>query len=382
MSPVIVGLSGGVDSAVAALLLVEQGLQVQGLFMSNWDEEDVYCTQAQDYQDARAVARLLGIPLHRANFAADYRTRVFEYFLAEHRAGRTPNPDVLCNREVKFGVALRHARRLGASHFATGHYARLQHAGAEVQLLKAADALKDQTYFLHAVQRADLSQALMPIGAYTKAQVRERARSAGLPVFDKPDSTGICFIGERPFREFLRQYLDETPGRIESPGGEYLGTHCGLAFYTLGQRGGLGLGGRRDSEGSAWYVAAKDAARNVLIAVQGHDHPLLYARELHCERLHWLVTPPTGPRRCTVRVRHRHTDQPAVLHPGAQGTARVLFDEPQRALTPGQFAVAYEGQLCLGGGTICAVPSGGSGSASSETRTARQEQLVEIARGR
>src|SRR5580698_8155914 len=345
---VIVGLSGGVDSAVAALLLVEQGLEVQGLFMSNWDEEDAYCTQAQDYQDTRAVARLLDIPLHRANFAAEYRTRVFEYFLAEHRAGRTPNPDVLCNREVKFGVALRHARRLGASHFATGHYARLQHAGAEVQLLKAADALKDQTYFLHAVQRADLSQALMPIGAYTKAQVRERARSAGLPVFDKPDSTGICFIGERPFREFLRQYLDETPGRIESPGGEYLGTHCGLAFYTLGQRGGLGLGGRRDSEGSAWYVAAKDAARNVLIAVQGHDHPLLCARELYCENLHWLIPPREEMRRCTVRVRHRHVDQPALLQIGPGGTARVLFDEPQRALTPGQFAVAYDGDLCLG----------------------------------
>jgi tRNA-specific 2-thiouridylase len=374
MSPVIVGLSGGVDSAVAALLLVEQGLEVQGLFMSNWDEEDVYCTQAQDYQDARAVARLLGIPLHRANFAADYRARVFDYFLAEHRAGRTPNPDVLCNREVKFGVALRHARRLGASHFATGHYARLRHAGADVQLLKAADAAKDQTYFLHAVQRADLGQALMPIGDYTKVQVRERARAAGLPVFDKPDSTGICFIGERPFREFLRQYLDETPGRIESPSGEHLGTHCGLAFYTLGQRGGLGLGGRRESEAAPWYVAAKDISRNVLIAVQGHDHPLLCARELQCEGLHWLVTPPSAARRCTVRVRHRHTDQPALLEPRADGTARILFDEPQRALTPGQFAVAYDGDLCLGGGTIGAVSSGWlSDGARFEARTARQQ---------
>jgi tRNA-specific 2-thiouridylase len=380
MSPIIVGLSGGVDSAVAALLLVEQGFQVQGLFMSNWDEQDVYCTQAQDYQDARAVARQLGIPLHRANFAADYQKRVFEYFLAEHRAGRTPNPDVLCNREVKFGVALRHARRLGASHFATGHYARLRHAGAEVQLLKAVDALKDQTYFLHAVQRADLAQALMPIGEYTKVQVRERARAAGLPVFDKPDSTGICFIGERPFREFLRQYLDETPGRIESPSGEQLGTHCGLAFYTLGQRGGLGLGGRRDGEGSPWYVAAKDAARNVLIAVQGHDHPLLMARELHCEPLHWLITPPTAARRCTVRVRHRHSDQPAVLYPAADGTARIVFDEPQWALTPGQFAVAYDGELCLGGGTICAVPSGLSGRPGSETCSALQQQVIKIAR--
>jgi len=353
---VIVGLSGGVDSAVAALLLVEQGLEVQGLFMSNWDEEDAYCTQAQDYQDARAVARVLDIPLHRVNFAAEYRTRVFEYFLAEHRAGRTPNPDVLCNREVKFGVALRYARRLGANRLATGHYARLRQ-GSTVQLLKAADTLKDQTYFLHAVHSTDLGHALMPIGEYTKAQVRERARRAGLPVFDKPDSTGICFIGERPFREFLRQYIAETPGPIESPSGEHLGTHCGVAFYTLGQRGGLAIGGRSDSEMAPWYVAAKDASRNLLIAVQGHDHPLLCARELHCENLHWLVVPPTGPRRCTVRVRHRHCDQPALLHPQPDGTARVVFDEPQRALTPGQFAVAYDGQLCLGGGTISAVTS-------------------------
>ncbi len=291
---ILVGLSGGVDSAVAALLLVERGVEVQGLFMSNWDEADGYCTQAEDFQDARAVARVLGIPLHRANFAADYRSRVFEYFLAEHRAGRTPNPDVLCNREVKFGVALKHARRLGASQFATGHYARLTCEAGEVQLLKAVDAAKDQTYFLHAVHPADLQQACMPVGDYTKAQVRERARAAGLPVFDKPDSTGICFIGERPFRDFLRQYLNETPGPIESPAGEPLGTHCGLPFYTIGQRGGLGLGGRRDSEAAPWYVAAKDVARNVLIAVQGHDHPLLCARELTCEKLHWLVSAAHG----------------------------------------------------------------------------------------
>ena len=371
---IIVGLSGGVDSAVAALLLVERGFEVQGLFMSNWDEEDVYCTQAEDFQDARAVARVLGIPLHRVNFAAQYRTRVFDYFLAELRAGRTPNPDVLCNREVKFGVALAYAQRLGASQFATGHYARLQQLDGGVQLLKAVDAGKDQTYFLHAVQPADLRHACMPVGDYTKAQVRERARSAGLPVFDKPDSTGICFIGERPFREFLRQYIAETPGPIESPEGKELGMHCGLPFYTLGQRGGLGIGGRHESEAAPWYVAAKDSARNVLIAVQGHDHPLLCARELHCENLHWLVAPPTGPRRCTVRVRHRHTDQPALLHPGANGTAQVLFDEPQRALTPGQFAVAYDGEVCLGGGTISAVTSSLlSGSAGSEARPARQQ---------
>ncbi|MFI4928365.1 MAG: tRNA 2-thiouridine(34) synthase MnmA, partial [Burkholderiales bacterium] len=280
---IIVGLSGGVDSAVAALLLVEQGCEVQGLFMSNWDEDDAYCTQAQDFQDARAVARVLGIPLHRASFAAEYRARVFEYFLAEHRAGRTPNPDVLCNREVKFGVALRHARRLGGSQLATGHYARVRHEGAATQLLKAADALKDQTYFLHAVRPEDLRQALMPVGEYTKPQVRERARAAGLPVFDKPDSTGICFIGERPFREFLRQYLDETPGPIETPSGERLGTHCGLAFYTLGQRGGLAIGGRRESAATPWYVAAKDTARNVLIAVQ------VFALQLACAQQRMIM---------------------------------------------------------------------------------------------
>ncbi|HTY95108.1 MAG TPA: tRNA 2-thiouridine(34) synthase MnmA [Steroidobacteraceae bacterium] len=379
--PVIVGLSGGVDSAVAALLLLEQGYEVQGLFMSNWDEEDAYCTQAQDFQDARAVARVLGIPLHRANFAADYRARVFEYFLAEHRAGRTPNPDVLCNREVKFGVALRHARRLGARYFATGHYARLRHDSGRVQLLKALDPNKDQTYFLHAVHPDDLQQALLPVGDYTKAQVRERARAAGLPVFDKPDSTGICFIGERPFREFLRRYLPESPGRIESPTGELLGRHGGLAFHTIGQRGGLGLGGRRDGEATPWYVAAKDHARNVLIAVQGHDHPLLYARELQCDTLHWLVRPDRASLRCTVRVRHRHADQPAVLQVEAD-RARVIFDEPQRALTPGQFAVAYAGDLCLGGGIIRQVDSGaGPVRARLETQPAREQQLVQVAGG-
>ena len=329
--------------------------------MSNWDDEDdSYCTAAQDFQDARAVARELAIPLHRVSFAKQYRDRVFEYFLREQRAGRTPNPDVLCNREIKFGVALDYVRRLGGTHFATGHYARLLRGAngtGETELHKARDAAKDQSYFLHAVAPEHLACSLMPLGELEKGAVRERARRAGLPVFDKPDSTGICFIGERPFREFLRQYIDETPGPIESPSGEYLGTHCGLAFYTLGQRGGLAIGGRRESESAPWYVAAKDAAGNRLIAVQGHDHPLLRARELHCENLHWLVEAPTAPRRCTVRVRHRHTDQAAVLHPEPNGTARVVFDEPQRALTPGQFAVAYDGELCLGGGTISAVTS-------------------------
>ena len=340
---------------MSALLLQQQGWEVQGLFMANWDEDDAFCTQAQDYQDARAVAEVLGIPLHRASFAADYRQRVFEYFLAEHRAGRTPNPDVLCNREVKFGVAWHYARRLGAHWFATGHYARIAHGADGPRLLKAADAAKDQSYFLHAVERQDFERVLMPIGELHKSEVRARARAAGLPVYDKPDSTGICFIGERPFREFLGRYIQHRPGPIETPAGEHLGTHQGLAFYTLGQRGGLAIGGRKDSEGSPWYVAAKDPARNVLIAVQGHDHPLLSSRELTTEPLHWLLPRPSTPWRCTVRVRHRHPDQPATLALLPDGGARVVFDAPQRALTPGQFAVVYDGEVCLGGGVIATV---------------------------
>jgi len=353
-SRVIVGLSGGVDSAVAALLLKEQGYDVQALFMSNWDEEDddVYCTSARDYQDARAVARELGIPLHRVSFAAEYRDRVFEYFLREQRAGRTPNPDVLCNREIKFGVALRYATRLGGEWFATGHYARLIHGPAGPELLKARDGSKDQSYFLHAVDRADLARVLMPLGEIEKHSVRELARRAGLPVFDKPDSTGICFIGERPFREFLARYLRDDPGPIESPEGERLGTHRGLAFYTLGQREGLLIGGKRGRDEAPWYVAVKDSARNTLVVVQGHDHPLMTSRALTTGPLHWLDGPPDSPFRCTVKVRYRQPDQPAVLEKAADGTARIVFDTPQRAVTPGQYAVIYDADRCLGGGVI------------------------------
>jgi tRNA-specific 2-thiouridylase len=349
---VIVGLSGGVDSAVAALLLKEQGLDVQGLFLSNWEEDDAYCTAAQDFQDARAVARELDIPLHRASFAAEYRARVFENFLAEHRAGRTPNPDVLCNREVKFGVALRHARRLGGEWFATGHYARLLRAPDGIELHQGRDATKDQTYFLCAVERRRLECTLMPIGEFVKEEVRERARRAGLPVFDKPDSTGICFIGERPFREFLAHFLPESPGPIESNEGAVLGRHRGLAFYTIGQREGLEIGGRRDGAGEPWYVAAKDAARNALIVVQGRDHPLLAHTGLATAPLNWLARALEAPRRCLVRIRHRQPLEPAFVEPQPTGGVCIRFDDPQRAVTTGQYAVLYDGTRCLGGGVI------------------------------
>jgi tRNA-uridine 2-sulfurtransferase len=350
---VIVGLSGGVDSAVAALLLKEQGWAVQGLFMSNWEEDDDgYCTSAQDFQDARSIARELDIPLHRVSFAAEYKARVFEYFLSEQRAGRTPNPDVLCNREIKFGVALRHVRRLGASHFATGHYARIIRGPQGVELHKALDGSKDQSYFLHAVATEHLSQSLMPLGEIEKTAVRELARRAGLPVYDKPDSTGICFIGERPFREFLGQFLEQRPGPIESAEGEVLGTHQGLAFYTLGQREGLHIGGKRGRLEQPWYLAAKDGARNALIVVQGHDHPLLRSSSLTTGPMHWLVDARTAPFRCSVKVRYRQVDQAATYEPNGDGTARIRFDEPQRAVTPGQYAVAYENGRCLGGALI------------------------------
>ena len=349
---VIVGMSGGVDSSVSAWLLQQQGFEVEGLFMSNWDEdEDGYCTAAQDFQDARKVCDQLGIVLHKVSFAGQYRERVFAYFLEEYRAGRTPNPDVLCNREIKFGVCFDYAKRLGADCVATGHYARVRHA-PRLELLKGLDPAKDQSYFLHAIHGETLARTLFPVGELHKTEVREIARRETLPVFDKKDSTGICFIGERPFAEFLERYLPAQPGAIEDLDGRVLGKHRGLMYYTLGQRQGLRIGGTQGAEESAWYVAHKDLARNVLVVVQGHDHPSLLQSELVAGQLSWIAgAAPQTSFRCTAKVRYRQPDQDCEVQMSGD-RCHVRFDTPQRAVTPGQYVVFYEGDRCIGGGVI------------------------------
>jgi tRNA-specific 2-thiouridylase len=350
---VIVGLSGGVDSAVAALLLLEAGYEVQGLFMQNWDDADSHCTAAADYQDARGIARELGIVLHRVNFEAEYRREVFTHFLDEYRAGRTPNPDVLCNRQIKFGVCLDYAQRLGAHQFATGHYARTgTDDEGNILLLKGSDPDKDQSYFLHQVSRETFARVRFPIGELTKAEVRERARKAGLAVADKPDSTGICFIGERPFAEFLAQYLPETPGAIESLQGLKLGLHRGLPFYTLGQRGGIGIGGARGAAAEPWYVARKDADRNVLVVAQRHELDAIACRGLRTGPINWLAAPPPHEFAAKTKIRYRQPDQDCHVVVHSDGGAELHFLQPQRSVTPGQYAVLYLGEQCLGGGVI------------------------------
>lgn len=353
MEHVVVGLSGGVDSAVAAHLLQQQGYRVSGLYMVNWTEdEEGYCSAAQDFQDARAVCEELGIPLHRVDFSQEYRARVFERFLADYAAGRTPNPDVLCNREVKFQPFREHALRLGADWIATGHYARLAHGADGPRLLRAADANKDQTYFLATVARAALDRVRFPVGGLAKPEVRRLAAAAGLPNHRKRDSTDICFIGERSMRDFLARYLKPQPGPIEDDAGAQVGTHPGLMFFTLGQRRGLQIGGRRGAREAPWYVIGKDAGRNALIVSQAADPQRLYARALRTAVFHWIRRPEPLPARLTARIRHRQALQVCAARTLPDGRVEVRFDEAQRAVAPGQYAVLYDGEECLGGGEI------------------------------
>ncbi|MDX5298660.1 MAG: tRNA 2-thiouridine(34) synthase MnmA [Gammaproteobacteria bacterium] len=352
---VIVGMSGGVDSSVAALLLQQQGYRVEGLFMKNWDEDDgtEYCTAMQDLADARAVCERLGIPLHTASFAAEYWDRVFEHFLTEYKAGRTPNPDILCNKEIKFRAFLDYALSLGADCIATGHYARRRlTTDGKAQLLRGLDHNKDQSYFLHAVSGERIARTLFPVGELEKPQVRALAEAHGLITHDKKDSTGICFIGERKFSDFLKQYLPARPGNIETDQGDVIGRHHGLMYHTLGQRQGLGIGGLKDHGDAPWYVADKDLERNVLIVVQGTDHPRLYSQSLHTAQVDWVAgDPPALPARCTAKTRYRQPDQDCRIEADETGY-RVTFDQPQRAVTPGQSVVFYQGDICLGGGVI------------------------------
>ena len=350
---VIVGMSGGVDSSVSAYLLMQQGYQVEGLFMKNWDEDDgtEYCTAKEDLADAQQVCDKLGIKLHQANFAAEYWDNVFEYFLAEYKAGRTPNPDILCNREIKFKAFLEYAKVLGADLIATGHYVRRHDQNGQTRLLKGLDPNKDQSYFLHAVGGHEIAQTLFPVGELEKPEVRRIAEQQGLVTATKKDSTGICFIGERRFRDFLKQYLPAQPGAIETDLGNVIGEHQGLMYHTLGQRQGLGIGGLSGYSDDPWFVAGKDLERNVLIAVQGKNHPLLFKEWLTASQIFWVNDEPELPLRCTAKVRYRQDDQPCVIEATANGY-RVVFDQPQRAITPGQSVVFYNGDVCLGGGVI------------------------------
>jgi len=353
---VIVGMSGGVDSSVTAWLLVRAGYRVSGVFMQNWEDEDDACTARQDYRDAAGVAERLGIELESVNFAEEYWEGVFEHFLAEYRAGRTPNPDVLCNREIKFKAFLDHAHRRGAAAIATGHYVRRgrDEAGAW-SLLRGRDANKDQSYFLHQLDQAQIGASLFPIGELEKPLVRKLAREAGFHVHAKKDSTGICFIGERKFTAFLADYLPARPGDIVASDGRRLGRHTGLMFHTYGQRQGLGIGGTVGGDGSPWYVLAKDLASNRLIVGQGHDHPALLRRTLEAADAHWVAgAPPCADFRCTARVRYRQQDVPVTIRmvTGEPQRFEAVFDQPVRAVTPGQSIVLYDGQHCLGGGVI------------------------------
>jgi tRNA-specific 2-thiouridylase len=352
---IVVGMSGGVDSSVAALLLKRAGYEVVGLFMKNWEDDDdeEYCSTRQDLVDCASVAELIGIDLEVVNFSAQYKERVFSAFLAEYSAGRTPNPDVLCNAEIKFRAFLDHAMALGAQRIATGHYARLRASAGGFELLKALDASKDQSYFLHRLTQAQLARVVFPLGELKKTEVRRIAREAGLHNFAKRDSTGICFIGERPFREFLGRYLPKEPGPMRTPEGRVIGQHIGLSFYTIGQRKGVGIGGRKGSEGEPWYVAGKDLERNELIVVQGHDHPLLLSQRVSAQDLAWVSGAPPDPRLSySGKARYRQADAACRVMQRDPSELDVEFQAPQWAVTPGQSLVLYRDEVCLGGGVI------------------------------
>jgi tRNA-specific 2-thiouridylase len=358
---VVVGLSGGVDSAVTAHLLKAQGHEVVGIFMKNWedDDSDEYCSSNVDFVDAAAVADVIGIEIEHVNFAVDYKDRVFAEFLREYQAGRTPNPDVLCNAEIKFKAFLDHAMRLGAGKIATGHYARVRERDGRYELLKGLDDSKDQSYFLHRLNQAQLSKTLFPIGELRKTEVRRIAEEIGLPNAKKKDSTGICFIGERPFREFLNRYISHAPGPMRDERGRVIGEHQGLSFYTLGQRQGLGIGGLKDRKAqrgggdhAPWFVARKDMESNTLWVVQGHDHPWLQSLALDADDASWVAGSAPTAGTYGSKARYRQQDAACSLAPRANGVFHLDFPEPQWAVTPGQSAVLYDGEVCLGGGVI------------------------------
>jgi tRNA-specific 2-thiouridylase len=354
MNKVILGMSGGVDSSVAAWLLMEQGYAVEGLFMKNWegdDHQDV-CPAAKDLADAKSVCERLKIPLHTVNFSEAYWDRVFQNFLDEYAQGRTPNPDILCNKEIKFKAFLDHALSLGADFIATGHYARLQDGPAGKQLIKAKDRDKDQTYFLHAVNPEALNRTLFPVGDYLKSEIRQIAAQLGLSTQNKKDSTGICFIGEKRFKSFLNEFLLAQPGDIQTTLGETIGRHDGLMFYTYGQRQGLNIGGRKDAESSPWYVVDKDLDTNTLIVAQGQQHPRLFAQGLLCGPIHWLHHQPHYPLACQAKTRYRQPDQACMISEVDNHQHCIFFSTPQRAITPGQYIVFYDQLQCLGGAVI------------------------------
>ncbi|MFK8069133.1 MAG: tRNA 2-thiouridine(34) synthase MnmA [Gammaproteobacteria bacterium] len=352
---IMVGLSGGVDSSVSALLLRKQGFEIEGLFMKNWEEDDSdqFCAAAEDVKDAQSICDKIGIKLNTVNFSIEYWEEVFERFVKEYSEGLTPNPDILCNREIKFKAFLEHATDLGAEKIATGHYARVSEKDEEYFLLRGKDQNKDQSYFLYTLGQKELSRTLFPVGELDKLDVRSLAEAADLITHDKKDSTGICFIGERPFREFLSKYIPAQAGEIQTVDGKVIGHHTGAMYYTFGQRKGLGIGGVKGVSEEPWFVVDKDVEKNIIVAGQGHDHPMLFSEGLEATELNWVAgAAPEGVFKCTAKTRYRQTDQKCVVEKIAEDRFRVMFDQPQRAVTPGQSVVFYDDDICLGGGVI------------------------------